>query len=103
MRRAVRHPAGEDGFTLIELLVVVVVLGVLVGIAVPVYLGFRSHAENTAAASNVRTAIPAAESYYASHADTYTGMDNTALQRESPHISDNGAEPRPRVLPRRSS
>ena len=56
--------ASEQGFTLIELLVVIVIIGILVAIAVPSYLSFRSKAQTAAAESNVRTAVPAAEGYY---------------------------------------
>lgn len=62
----------ESGFTLIELLVVLVIIGVLLAIAVPSYLGFKQRAEKRAAESNVRAAIPAMEAYYSDNG-YYTG------------------------------
>jgi type IV pilus assembly protein PilA len=67
----------EEGFTLIELLVVIVIIGILLAIAVPSYLGFRGRAEQKAAASNVKSAIPAAEAYY-SDLGNYTNMQLTS-------------------------
>jgi type IV pilus assembly protein PilA len=47
----------ESGFTLIELLVVVVILGILIGIAIPVYLNYRKSANDKAAQSDLRGAV----------------------------------------------
>jgi prepilin-type N-terminal cleavage/methylation domain-containing protein len=69
---------GEDerGFTLIELMVVVLIIGILIAIALPTYLGARSRAEDRAAQADLSTALTAAKVYYAAN-QKYTGFDKT--------------------------
>ncbi len=56
-----KRAKGDNGFTLIELLVVVVILGVLIAIAIPVYLNYRKGANDSASQSDVRNAISVLE------------------------------------------
>jgi type IV pilus assembly protein PilA len=71
--------ARDEGFTLIELLVVMIIIGILLAIAIPSYLGFRDRAHKSTAQSNLREAIPSAEAYFATH-DVYTGMTEAVLK-----------------------
>jgi type IV pilus assembly protein PilA len=53
----------EQGFTLIELMVVLLIMLILVGIAIPSFMGSRDSALNAKAKSVVREALPAVKAY----------------------------------------
>ena len=74
-----RRMSRDEGFTLIELLIVLVIIGVLLAIAVPSYIGFKDRANKRAAQSDIRETVPTMEAFYSDNG-TYTGGDTTALR-----------------------
>ena len=64
----------QDGFSLIEIMVVLLVIGILIAIAIPVFLGARGRSQDKASLSDLRSAAAAAKVYF-SDAETYTNFD----------------------------
>jgi type IV pilus assembly protein PilA len=94
MIRSIRHRctldslpprvSDERGFALIELLVVILIVGILAAIALPVFLGQSSKAQDSGAKSDARNMVSQVESCYA-NTQTYASCStDTALSADGP-------------------
>ena len=75
----------SKGFSLVELIIVIVIIGVLVGIAVPSYLQYVQSSRKAADIANAKLILTAAEAAYAKFAtdnNAATGTDDASVNAE---------------------
>ena len=66
-RRRVAGSPADEGFTIIELLVVLLIMGILMAIAVPMFSSTGAYADDSSAQSDLANAMMAVDSYYLSN------------------------------------
>ena len=62
-----RKMMNKKGFSLVELMIVVVIMGILIAVAIPLYGAITENANNKTCATNIETIKSTAANYYAAY------------------------------------
>jgi type IV pilus assembly protein PilA len=75
----------ERGFTLVELMMVVLIIGILIGIAIPSFVGARHTSADRAAQSELRTGLAAGLTFFAQEG-AWDGFDAVEAEAAEPNL-----------------
>ena len=99
MNKLAKKMANREGFTLVELIVVIAILGILAGIAIPVYSGYiakAKEANDIQQMDAIKTAVIFVKTESIIDSDTTnTGINGIKVETGKIYTSTNGNETTP--------
>jgi prepilin-type N-terminal cleavage/methylation domain-containing protein len=77
-----------EGFTLIELLIVIIIIGILAAIAIPMFLGQRDKAKESAVKEGVHSIQVGVQSYAVDYNDAYPNATFVEAGTMGPYVDN---------------
>ena len=75
-----RKMLNKKGFSLVELMIVVVIMGILIAVAIPLYGTITTNAKNKTCASNIDAIQNSAVVYYTEHGAKADDIDDLTFE-----------------------